>query len=92
MKDDMKLEPCSDGNSNQIEESFKFDLGRTEDKYAQGIKRWIPVHRLGWEREEVGEYSSDKVRGRIIGKTNMFMQNCQEHESSQKELQDLEHL
>lgn len=39
MKDEMKLKPCLDGNSNQMKESFKFDLERTGDKYAWRIKR-----------------------------------------------------
>lgn len=39
MKDEMKLKACLDSNSNQMEESFKFDLERTGDKYAWGIRR-----------------------------------------------------
>lgn len=39
MKDEMKLKPCLDSTSNQKKESFKFDVERTGDKYAWGIKR-----------------------------------------------------
>lgn len=34
----MELKSYLDSNSNQMEESFKFDLERTGDKYAWEIK------------------------------------------------------
>lgn len=39
MKNEMKLKPCLDSNSNQMIDSFKFDLERTGNKYAWEIKR-----------------------------------------------------
>lgn len=50
MKNEMKLKPCLDSNSNQMIDSFKFDLERTGNKYAWEIKRQIPMLRLGVEK------------------------------------------
>lgn len=44
-----------DRNSNQIEESFEFDLERTGDTYLPK-SRFLHTE-MEWEREEVGNYN-----------------------------------